>query len=52
VNLKEKNKLEKPKNPKMPHVLPLFGTLSEKNFSEDSTITISESGKLPLKENE
>jgi len=52
VNLKEKNKSEKPKNPKTLHALPLFGTPSEKNFSEDSMITTSESGKLPLKENE
>jgi len=52
ANPKEKNKLEKPKNPKTLPVSPLYGTLSEKNFSEDSMIITLESGKLHLMENE
>jgi hypothetical protein len=52
VNLKEKIKLENPKNPKTLLVFHLSGTLSEKNFSEDSMTTTLEFGKLLQMENE
>jgi len=52
VNPREENNQLNPKNLKLLHAFPSSGTLSEKNFSEDSMTTLSESGKLPLKANE
>lgn len=52
VNLKEKNNPLKAKNANPPHVPHWSGTLLVKNYSEDSMTTLSEFGKLPLKEND